>query len=602
MKKILLFLLPIFLFSNVYADRGDYVADTLLDSYSTGELLGLFALAGPQIEAQVPCAAWDIPVTNGVDLYKLVYETVNVNGAPTLASGLLAIPTDYDCNAAIINYNHGTQNGGAISEAGTFADLITGGFAEWFISLPVGAGGYVVAMPDYLGYGQSACTDFHGYNHATSLGRDAADMIRATKEFCENNSVALSNELFITGYSEGGFAAMAATKEIQENLCDELQITASAPLSGAYNVYPLTRDTLLSPNYFNLTNLSYFTYSANNVCPNILGNGLSDVILPEYVELVEAAWNECNPMGELLNDPIFPIIAAEILDPNYVATITGDPCHPFNEMLRLNNLNNWIPNMPMRLYYTEADEQVPYTNAITTAAWMAAQGAQVTAHTLCGDSVTHSAFAIPSLLDTKLWFDDIRSECEAVVALDPNLCGPIPPASALCPIPGTFTPYVSFTLENGVVTGFETVTDSSCINNNIIVIIDTVYVVDTVEIVISDTVFVTDTLVMNDTIMIVDTVFINTAIGEIDWNPLQITLLGNPVHQLLNINLNYTEAATAQIAVYDVQGRPMLSNEVIALSGLTNFQKNVGALSAGIYLLEVRLDDGTRNIMRFVKD
>ena len=44
------------------------------------------------------------------------------------------------------------------------------------------------------------------------------------------------NHLFISGYSQGGHSAMAMHKTIEENYANKINITASSPMSGPYNL------------------------------------------------------------------------------------------------------------------------------------------------------------------------------------------------------------------------------------------------------------------------------------------------------------------------------------------------------------------------------
>jgi hypothetical protein len=94
-------------------------------------------------------------------------------------------------------------------------------------ALAFGTAGYITALPDYIGYGDSG-NHFHPYLHAKTLAAAVVNMLKASKTYCATNNIALSGKLFLAGYSEGGYATMAATKEIQENHAAEFTITASA--------------------------------------------------------------------------------------------------------------------------------------------------------------------------------------------------------------------------------------------------------------------------------------------------------------------------------------------------------------------------------------
>jgi len=367
------------------AERGDFVSATKIESLNLEEIAELYTQYDLNIFLET------IPIEHEVDFYKIVYETIDAFEVPVNSSGLIALPIGVDNDMSILQYNHGTTRNTNQSD-------MEGG--EWFISLAVSAGGdYVGIMPDYLGYGESACTAIHGYNMNKPLGRDGADMIRAVRTFCEDISVGLDGKIFVTGYSEGGYAAMAVAKEAQENLPD-LDLTAVAPLSGAYQVYPLTRDFIIDPVSENSNNLSYIIYAYNNVY-DIIGD-LSEAILPPYDTVIPEMWNECNPGPSNL-----PQYAYEMVDSTYLNEILNDPNHPVNVALKENNIYDWVPEMPMRMCYCLQDEQVPFMNAILTADTMNLRGAECVESYEIGD-LDHNNCAPFALLNSKQWFDNIR--------------------------------------------------------------------------------------------------------------------------------------------------------------------------------------------------
>ena len=61
-------------------------------------------------------------------------------------------------------------------------------------------------------------------------------MLRAVKEFCDNRGIIYNNQLFLSGYSQGGHATMALHKALQEHHSSEFQVTASAPGAGPYDI------------------------------------------------------------------------------------------------------------------------------------------------------------------------------------------------------------------------------------------------------------------------------------------------------------------------------------------------------------------------------
>ncbi|MBK8042036.1 MAG: hypothetical protein IPK21_04855 [Haliscomenobacter sp.] len=132
---------------------------------------------------------------------------------------------------------------------------------EATIGLVGGALGYVSVLPDYLGLGDS--DGFHPYLHAKTEASAAVDMLRAARQFAASATIALNGQVFVSGYSQGGHAAMALHRELETNLSAEFKVTASAPMSGPYSISGDMKSRLLSeeeyfyPGYPLYTMLSY---------------------------------------------------------------------------------------------------------------------------------------------------------------------------------------------------------------------------------------------------------------------------------------------------------------------------------------------------------
>jgi len=159
-----------------------------------------------------------------VDSYKIVYSTVDTENKQINASGLLSIPKkDVGVKGPLLSYQHGT----------IFTDTkAPSNDAASIEGIGVLAGsGYIVSSPDYLGYAESTQV-LHPYVHAESLASSSVDMLRASKAFLVNQNIAINNQLFLAGYSEGGYANLALQKEIQDNLSTEFNTTASTVGAG----------------------------------------------------------------------------------------------------------------------------------------------------------------------------------------------------------------------------------------------------------------------------------------------------------------------------------------------------------------------------------
>lgn len=174
--------------------------------------------------------------TCGIDVRYLQYDTVGGAGEPTTASGVLMVPTGSGpaCSGArpIIEYAHGTTLTKSYNLA-ALNDPTNQAYTEsLYIAALYAAHGYIVVAPNYAGY-DSSTLGYHPYLNAAQASTDMIDALQAAKGALPSvsNTVTASDKLFLTGYSEGGYVAMATARAMQ---AANIPVTASAFMSGPY--------------------------------------------------------------------------------------------------------------------------------------------------------------------------------------------------------------------------------------------------------------------------------------------------------------------------------------------------------------------------------
>ncbi len=338
---------------------------------------------------------------NGVSMYKIVYQTAGVDGQPTIASGAAFIPDVEECSFPVGVYNHGT-----IFEK---EDVPSRNNGEALIGKFLGGFGFVGILPDYLGLGDSP--GLHPYVHADSEASATIDMIRAVKTFCSDTGISLNDQLFITGYSQGGHAAMATVYEIESNLSDEFTVTASAPAAGPYDISgsqagPISSNEFYaSPEY-----LPYVIFSYQLVYGNIYDTP-SDFLVSPYDTVLLPMFDGQHSGGQIAL--AMPDVPAEIIQPDELADFIANPNHPMRLALADNDRFDWAPQSPMRLYYCSADEQVFPENSIVAYETMVQNGATDVTLVDVGE-YTHGGCAMPALIDVLFWFIDLKTPCAGV--------------------------------------------------------------------------------------------------------------------------------------------------------------------------------------------
>jgi acetyl esterase/lipase len=169
----------------------------------------------------------------GVDFYHIEYNTVGGAGEKTTASGALLVPTGAPgCSGPrpIVLYGHGTQT----DKTANLADITNTNNTEGaLIAAVFAAHGYIVVAPNYAGYDTSSLP-YHPFLNGDQQSKDMIDALAAARTALPQVSSAAtsdSGKLFVTGYSAGGYVAMATHKALQ---AAGMPVTASAPMSGPY--------------------------------------------------------------------------------------------------------------------------------------------------------------------------------------------------------------------------------------------------------------------------------------------------------------------------------------------------------------------------------
>ena len=329
-----------------------------------------------------------------VTMYRVTYWTAGYDGKVIKASGAVAIPQHVGAPAPLLSYQHGTVSA---------RHRVPSQEGFGLIGMVLGGSGYVTAFPDYIGLGTS--DTFHPYVHAVSLGTAVVDLLRATRTLCATREVQLNDQLFLVGYSEGGFATMAAHREIEQHYADEFTVTASAPMAGPYNLSEVMIDQILdrsvypSPGYLPYTLISY------NRVYNLFGD-LRGVMREPYASQMEGLFDGEKTL-RFINMQL-PEVPLDMLVDEFVASLREEG-HPLREVLRQNDVHNWAPVAPMRLFHCVDDDQVSFRNAEMALKAFQQHGADHVelAALEFGD---HESCAPPALFLGKLWLDGFKED------------------------------------------------------------------------------------------------------------------------------------------------------------------------------------------------
>lgn len=340
-----------------------------------------------------------LPTPYEVDVHRVVYNTPDVHGQPTIASGLICLPRQDSCAMPMMAYLHGTK----MRRDETFYFLQ----GEWFLGVLTASSGYAMCMPDYLGLGASP--GVHPYQHAHSEATASIDILRSCRFICEEESKPLNDQLFLIGYSQGGHSVMATHRMIQEELSDEFVVTASAPGSGPYDLSGSQFEMVASfepysqPGY-----LPFLIQSYQHVYGNLY-DSIQQIYVPPYDVTLPPLLDGNYWMWEVNN--AMPTVPRLIFQQEYQDAFFSDPLHPAALALKDNDVFEWVPEAPVLFNYCRSDEEVSYLNTIVASNYMINAGA-LSIEVIERDTVLgHFACAEPSILFSKLWFDSMADFC-----------------------------------------------------------------------------------------------------------------------------------------------------------------------------------------------
>jgi hypothetical protein len=350
--------------------------------------------------------------TCSIDIYHLEYATVGGQSEATTASAALMVPTGSDANCQgprpVLVYAHGTST----DKAFNIADLTRQDNGEGLIIASVfAAQGYIVIAPNYAGYDTSMLA-YHPYVNADQQSKDTMDALTAARSAFAMAGASDNHKLFMTGYSQGGFVAMATHRALQAG---GTAVTASAPMSGPYALAAFGDAVFMgqvnlsaTPN-FNMLTTSY-QHSYGNVYSNPVdvfevkyANGM-DELLPTTMGVSTLYSQGRLPQSAIFNStPPAPQYAAitpatqpanlapgfamgfgtdNLVTNNYRLsylqdaqanpdggfpnTTTGvpamNPGNPLRQDLKQNDLRNWTPTAPVLLCAGDGDPTVFYLN------------------------------------------------------------------------------------------------------------------------------------------------------------------------------------------------------------------------------------------------
>ena len=336
-----------------------------------------------------------MPVKYGVDVYEVTYITCWKENCFIKASGLYFVPVNPKKAMPMVIYNHGT----AITDR---KHIDYNGESQ--IAFIFATTGYGVLFPDYVGLGKG--DGQHLYIHAESEANAGIDLLKAGEYINEKEGWKTNEQLFITGYSQGGHATMAVAQKIQAEFSDRWKVTAASPMSGPYDLVN-TQGTVMFEEYTQPHYLPYLLKGYNQVYKIVPEEDFLKLFVAPYDTLVDIYFDGEHTLGEV--NKALPSIPANMIRKEFMEKFLHDPDFPFKKYLEENNVYNWKPEHPIQLCYCIGDEEVKWENAKVAHEKFVEQGVKtVKLRRVGGKKFTHRACADYAVAYTKFYFDSFR--------------------------------------------------------------------------------------------------------------------------------------------------------------------------------------------------
>ena len=368
------------------SSSGDILSTNLLHVFSRQEILQILNTH------QIPDS---FDVAFPVEAFAVTYQTTDAQGREIRASGALLIPQNTG-NLPILSIQHGTE-----TKYDRVASVDPRNSAEGITGLLTASIGYVTCIPDYPGFGISRTP--HPYLHAASLTRSVIALIIAARSYCNAHDVSLNGRLFLTGYSEGGFATLAVQKEIEESSLHELSIAAVAPMAGTYDMLGTADHLLQQSTYQWPAYIAFFFYAYDNVYN---WNRLDGILNAPYSGMMHSLFDGSKTFAEINRQ--LPTSIPTLVNRNFVSNYFSGNEQALRSALAENTLLDWTPVAPIHFFHGDADGVAPFHNAVAAMESFRAKGAtniQLTA--IPGGN--HETSGLPSVFGAIAWFESIRS-------------------------------------------------------------------------------------------------------------------------------------------------------------------------------------------------
>jgi len=287
----------------------------------------------------------DFSILYDIKIYAVEYETTDPKGNNVIASGAVYVPVNPgDKPISLVSGQHGLT----IKRSDVASVLPLYGYLGLF-----GASiGYAVIQPDYLGLGSSTFPYYPVYQKTN--GKFLLDMVEGMQSFACENEINLNDNLYLIGYSNGGYNSIAMHNELALNP-RTFDIDASVVIAGYFDLE--REDNFSYPERIGRPSWAvYHPYVLNKTYEL---NIMDKIIQRPYVDRLDDLFNgdmAAPVIDRELTDITTKLFTSEYLD-NYNSLSIFDT---YRDVITSNSLIDTKISGDLLLIHSKEDEVVPF--------------------------------------------------------------------------------------------------------------------------------------------------------------------------------------------------------------------------------------------------
>ncbi len=360
----------------------------------------------------------------GYKAVKIEYKTTDEKDQQVNSGGLLVLPittpeflagykalNKRDYSISLISDQHGTIFTKA--QAPSSSEIKDGKPNNQIATLFSSIYGFATLMPDYIGYATQD-NHYHPFILEKSSASSTVDLIKATINYLNENHLPFNGQVFLSGYSEGGYVTMSAAKDIELNNKD-IKLKAVAPMAGPYDLETLGMGALSADNMSFPPFLAYISDSYAKTYDDI---NINNMIEPTYAPLLDTLFDRNHTSTEIYL-ALPNIVLGDGQETNklflqsFIDDFLGNSQNSVREKFVQNSPIDWKPTTKMRLYHCDNDDIIPYAMSEIAYEKFVAQGSTsvelmpshyndknvTSVHSECGTTLYPQVAA---------WFDSVR--------------------------------------------------------------------------------------------------------------------------------------------------------------------------------------------------